>query len=152
VLSSRPGDAIAADINNQVNEILRTLDLTGWAVVVDGTMGALPDAAQSSGDDSLLTLGIAEEQNADLFAQVDADALDFAAARGAELVGMRVAEDGSLVPNPKPRWAITGGTRELLRGHRAPRNRGGLERQATWRRRARQLRLQRRARRDDRPH
>jgi hypothetical protein len=106
VPSSRPGDAIAADINNQVNEILRTLDLTGWAVIVDGTVGALRDAAQSSGHDSLLTLRIAEEQNADLFAQVDADALDFAAARGAELVGMRVAEDGSLVPNPKPRWAI----------------------------------------------
>ena len=98
-----------------MDEILRSLDLEGWAMIAGDATGAIQEAARSSGREALLTLGISEDDNVDLFSQVDAAALDFAAKRGAELVGMRIDDDGSLIPNPDARWAITDGTRELLR-------------------------------------
>jgi len=42
-------------------------------------------------------------------------AVDQARARAAELVGMRLMPDGSIIPNPNPVWAITDATREMLR-------------------------------------
>lgn len=48
--------------------------------------------------------------------QVNATALAWAKERAAELVGMRIEADGSLVVNPNAEWAISATTREALRG------------------------------------
>ncbi len=45
---------------------------------------------------------------------IDKYAQQFAHARAAELVGMRLV-DGKLVPNPNPKWAITESTRTAIR-------------------------------------
>src|SRR6185312_9831285 len=103
---------MADDTDKTVDEILRSLDLEGFAMIAGDATDAIRQAAQSGGREALMTLGIAEDDSADLFSQVDADALDFAAKRGAELVGMRIDEDGKLIANPDARWAITGGTRD----------------------------------------
>lgn len=42
-------------------------------------------------------------------------AIEYAKARGAELVGMRVLSDGSIVENPSAQWAISESTRDSLR-------------------------------------
>lgn len=49
------------------------------------------------------------------FTQPDLTAVDYAKRRSAELVGKRVLEDGSVVENPNPEWAITPGLREDIR-------------------------------------
>lgn len=54
--------------------------------------------------------------DASLFSDtVNADVADFAAMRAAELVGMRVLPDGTLVPSLNPDTAITEATRDLVR-------------------------------------
>lgn len=103
------------DTDKTVDDILRALNLEGWAAITGDATDAIRQAARAGGREALLTLGISEDDSADLFSQVDADALDFAAKRGAELVGMRIDEDGNLIVNPDARWAITDGTRALLR-------------------------------------
>lgn len=45
---------------------------------------------------------------------LDKRAQEFAHARGAELVGMRLV-DSEFVPNPNPTWAITESTRDAIR-------------------------------------
>ena len=45
---------------------------------------------------------------------LDEKAAEYATTRGAELVGMRVMPDGTLVPNPNPEWAISETTRDKV--------------------------------------
>lgn len=51
----------------------------------------------------------------DMFDVADQYGVDYGKARGAELVGMRVLEDGRIVRNPNPEWAITETTRNAIR-------------------------------------
>lgn len=53
--------------------------------------------------------------NANLISKINQIAADWADDRGAELVGMRFAEDGSLIENPNAQWRITDYTRDALR-------------------------------------
>jgi len=43
------------------------------------------------------------------------NAIDYARARAAEMVGMRLLPNGRLVPNPNPKWSIQDSTRDMLR-------------------------------------
>ena len=47
--------------------------------------------------------------------RINTEAVDYAASRGAEMVGRRYDEDGNLVDNPNADWAITETTRQVLR-------------------------------------
>jgi hypothetical protein len=48
------------------------------------------------------------------FGLTDQEAVDYAEARAAEMVGMRRMPDGSLVPNPNAEWAISKTVREKI--------------------------------------
>src|SRR6185436_1162198 len=50
-----------------------------------------------------------------LFDRMNQEAIDYAKARGAELVGMKYDSAGELVENPRASWAITESTRDGLR-------------------------------------
>lgn len=51
----------------------------------------------------------------DLTSLANPTATAWAKRRSAELVGMKILPDGSIVPNPDPKWAITESTREQIR-------------------------------------
>lgn len=108
--------ALSSDEEAQLAAVIASLDLAGFAVLVNGAAKILTDVAQASGKEALLTVGIADDSTTDLFNVVDADAAEFAAARGAELVGMRYTAEGELIENPRAEFAVTDGTREFLRG------------------------------------
>ncbi|HLW72167.1 MAG TPA: hypothetical protein VKS22_16275 [Candidatus Binataceae bacterium] len=108
--------AITPEDEARVSAILEQLDLSGWAVLVNGVTPLLGEVMRAGGSAALATLKIPAADELDLTNVVNADAAAFAAARGAELVGMRYDEAGALVANPDASWAITDSTRELLRG------------------------------------
>lgn len=96
-----------------LDEILAQLDFSSWAIVMAGTTNELTVAAVKAGKQVLTTLQLVDDSP--MFDVVDESAVVYATARGAEMVGMRVLEDGSLVPNPDAAYAITESTREFLR-------------------------------------
>lgn len=55
------------------------------------------------------------ETDSGMIQEVNTLARDFAKERAAELVGMRITEDGELIQNPNAEWAITETTRLRLR-------------------------------------
>jgi len=104
------------ETNALIDAILIEINLSGFAVVAPAAAKLIAEVAGSSGRAALLQVGIAEDTDIDLFNVVNDFAVDFADARGAELVGMKYNQWDELVPNPDAEWAITDGTRELLRG------------------------------------
>lgn len=102
-------------LDEQVQAILDALDFSGWTILANGITQHIKDAAGEGAATTLLALGLDETDDADVFDVVNEAALTFATNRGAELVGMKIGEDGALVANPDAEWAITDGTRELLR-------------------------------------
>jgi SPP1 gp7 family putative phage head morphogenesis protein len=72
----------------------------------------LSQVTQDGGRMGLMQLGVADEGITNF---VDENAVLYASTRAAELVGMKWV-NGKLVDNPRAEWAITDGTRELLRG------------------------------------
>lgn len=105
-------DPESEDIDGWLAQVMGALDFEGWVSMVPEIAGYLRDAAAVSGKKTLTQLGI--NAGADPFRIVNQWAVDFANDRAAELVGMKWIE-GEVVPNPDPRWAITEGTRTLLR-------------------------------------
>lgn len=80
----------------------------------------LPVEATESLDDAVragLSKGIAElgVTDAQLINKLNRVARDWASERAAEMVGMRYAADGGLIPNPNARWVIGDTTRFKLR-------------------------------------
>ena len=59
--------------------------------------------------------GVKANVSVDAFHQLDALALDFSQERAAELVGKKILDDGTVIDNPNPDWAITETTRNDLR-------------------------------------
>src|SRR5271169_6659431 len=108
--------ASQSDIDSAVAQILALITSKDFAVLANGTADLLGKVSEASGHDALLTLGFKEDTDSGLFDVVNDHVGDFAAKRGAELVGMKYDEDGELIVNPSAKWAITDGTRELLRG------------------------------------
>jgi len=102
-------------LDREVDAILAQLDLSGWTILANGVTQLIKEAAGEGAASTLLALGLDEKEDADVFSVANEAAVDFAERRGAELVGMKIDEGGNLIPNPNPKWAITDGTRALLR-------------------------------------
>jgi len=96
----------------QAQAVLDAVDLRGFDVVVDPTEALLQRVVAEAGKAQLADLGVGTP---DAFRQVNSDAVAYARARAAELVGRKRDEDGQLVDNPRAEFAITDGTREYLR-------------------------------------
>lgn len=75
----------------------------------------LQDVAVAGVEVSLADLGV---DMTELLSQASEEAIAWAEQRAANLVGMRVLEDGTIVPNPNSQWAIDettrGGIRDLV--------------------------------------
>lgn len=109
---SRVAPSLAKEVADDVHRLLASLDLSDWAVLVTPTERLLAAMATDGATTGLERLGL----DASLFSDtVNADVADFAATRAAELVGMRVLPDGTLVPSLNPDTAITEATRDLVR-------------------------------------
>jgi hypothetical protein len=83
----------------------------------DATMHDVADAmakAQVGAADHTIKQIDLDDPNAMLL-RINTKAVDYAAARGAELVGRRYDEDGNLIDNPDADWAITNTARNVLR-------------------------------------
>jgi hypothetical protein len=98
-----------------VDQVLAAVDMAGFTVLIDPTAQLLGDIGQRGATQALATLTLAVPTAAD-FALPNAAIVAAANARAAELVGMRTLPDGSVGENPNAAYAITDGTRELLRG------------------------------------
>lgn len=105
-------EKLTKGINGEADEILNELDLTDWIALVDGTQDQLTAAGDDGAKRALGELKISD--NGELFDQVHKEAVDFAKARAAELVGMRW-NGRELVANPSAQWAITESTRNGIR-------------------------------------
>lgn len=99
------------DHDNTVDIILASLDFADWQVLIDPTAEELAKVLDASGKSVLAQLSVKAE---DATNQVHQDALDYAQARAAELVGMKYV-DGQLIENPSAKWAITSSTRDMIR-------------------------------------
>lgn len=94
-------------------EAVRRLDLDGFAVLIDPTTEALEAVARFGAVRASQQLKLAVPKAED-FALPNDTVVQYAATRGAELVGKRVLDDGTIVDNPRPEYAITDGTRQML--------------------------------------
>lgn len=99
------------DAGDRAQAILDQLGLSDWTELVAWLTPSLQQVFLPSSHKALADLGIT---GSDLFDQLNDDAIDFARARAAELVGMKWVA-GRLVQNPDARWAITDSTRQWLR-------------------------------------
>jgi len=101
------------ETDDLAKKLLGQIDLSGWAVLVDPMAKELGRTMSESGKALLAQIGFGADDDA--FRIVDQAAVDFARDRAAELVGMRILNDGSIVENPDALYAITEGTRSMLR-------------------------------------
>ena len=83
-----------------------------WDDQRDALTALISGVARGAAKRAIATVGVNDQ---DLLDHADALAVAFAEERGAELVGMRVNEDGSVTPNPEAEWSISGATRDMLR-------------------------------------
>jgi hypothetical protein len=95
-----------------IGALLADDDFWDWGDLSDEVQPLLAGVAATAGESALSQLGLFD---AAVLAAVSADAVAYAEARGAELVGMRWV-NGKLVVNPNPKWAITDSTRDMIRG------------------------------------
>lgn len=104
-----------ADALDDADAIVNGLDLSNW---VELTPTLAPELARWYGRGATLVtmLGSGEGSgSSDTFHTVDEAAVDYAERRSAELVGMRVRDDGSVEPTKRPEYSITESTRNMLR-------------------------------------
>jgi DNA-binding transcriptional LysR family regulator len=88
------------------------VDLAAFDVLVNATPDELAAVMADSGKHAQIQLGIEDQEN--LVNQVNADALTYAKARAAEMVGKKWV-DGELIDNPNAEWVITDTTRDEIR-------------------------------------
>lgn len=107
-LGKAAGDSI-------VDDLLSQIDANSVGVAVSDSLDDYwRDVFREAGLAAVAEVGI--DQSEAIVSHLDQAAADYAKARGAELVGMRVLADGSVVVNPNAEWSISEGTRDLLRG------------------------------------
>lgn len=98
----------------EVARILASLGLD-WSSLAADVQSELQAIAADGGTEALAQLvAVGVSEDAVSVDQVNAAAVVYARDRSAELVGMRVAADGTLVENPNAEWAITDSTRSML--------------------------------------
>lgn len=101
---------VSDDRDALLKRILKALG-PEWFTLPDVLDDFLESAALSGVVEGMLQV---EVTDSDLLATVNSVARDWALQRGAELVGMRRLDDGTLIPNPDPKWAISTTTRDDL--------------------------------------
>ena len=96
----------------EIDQFVKDLDLSGWSALADPVeAGSLAvGAAAVRNVVSQLKVG-----DRDKITRATEEVVRQARQRGAELVGMRRLEDGTLIPNPNAKWTITKPTRKNLR-------------------------------------
>jgi hypothetical protein len=97
---------------DKVKAILSKLGLDDWDDLPELTRAALVAVFAEGGEAALKALDLKEPA---LFDRLNQEALDYAKARGAELVGMRYNAAGELVTNNRAEWAINESTRDGLK-------------------------------------
>lgn len=112
-ISLKAADAYAqvtkAD-DSEADRILRDLELD-WVGLVGSVGDSISETAQEAAKETLVKVGITDDA---IFGLVNQDALDYAKARAAGLVGKKTV-NGELVDNPNAAYAITETTRDELR-------------------------------------
>jgi hypothetical protein len=106
-------EAPDSDQVKRAAEIANGVDLSGLSILIDPTAEELKGAAQDAAGQVIVQFQ--ELDPHDLFERVNARAADWASERAAELVGMRVLDDGSVIENPNADYAITDSTRDRLK-------------------------------------
>ena len=97
-----------------VREILDSLDLDPFGQdVVDEISAELEAMYQRAASAGLAQVKL--EPTDEITNHLDEQAREYVAQRGAELVGKKVLDDGSVVDNPDAKWSIADTTREDLR-------------------------------------
>ncbi len=105
-----PNRAKAAGDQPPLDQVLTALQLSELQALAANFGTELSDVATDGVKQGAKQIGVQID-----FDAPNDDAVDWAKARGAELVGMKYDEDGNLVVNPNADMAITDGTREHLR-------------------------------------
>jgi hypothetical protein len=95
----------------KAKRIADELGIESWDELADTVKASLIVIYTEGGDAAIKALDM---EGSSLFDVLNQEALDYAKARGAELVGMKWV-DGELVINPRAEWAVTDATRDGLR-------------------------------------
>jgi hypothetical protein len=93
-------------------QIMDQIAELGLTLSHDDLMELIFQAAKQGGIAALVQIDV--EASEGITEQVNAQALEYAQERAAELVGKKWV-DGELIDNPKAEWAITESTRDFLR-------------------------------------
>jgi len=104
-----------AKLDADVAAALEALDLSGFAVLLNPTEAILAEMGLNGARQAMLSVKTLAPQ-AEAFALPSDAVQTWARSHAADLVGMRVLDDGRVVENPRPEFAITEATREQLRG------------------------------------
>lgn len=111
----------ASDAKAIAQSLVESIDFTAFDALPDEIFDPLERAYKSARSVAGIQVGEVldgatpdEAREAVNFNLVNEDAVDYAEARGAEMVGKRLV-DGELVDNPDARYVITDGTRDALR-------------------------------------
>jgi hypothetical protein len=112
-LAHHPGSAgklAKAGPNDDADAIVDGIKFDAWVKTAKALTPQYRAVAQNAGQTALVSLAIDSQ---DIFDLVNVLAADWADARAAELVGMKLdPATGQWVTNPNPKWAITQTTRE----------------------------------------
>lgn len=106
---------LSQDELDALEQIVSGIDFTGWAVLVGEVDPLLQEIVKDSSYAAIAQVGLDVSANPGVDGIVNTGAVDYAAERSAEMVGMRRDELGRLVPNPNAEWQITEGTRDSIR-------------------------------------
>jgi len=101
-----------AQTNDEVSRILALLGIDEWSELGQEVSSSLQLVFADAGTGALEDLTVAEQT---LVNALNQEAADYAASRGAELVGMKQLADGTFVVNPNAEFSIADTTREGLR-------------------------------------
>ena len=101
-------------IEEQVQEVLDSIDLDAFGQdVVDEISDELLAMYERAANAGLTQVKL--EPTDEIVRHLDEQAREYVAERGAELVGKKVLEDGSVIDNPDAKWSIADTTRDDLR-------------------------------------
>lgn len=93
--------------------IADALDLSSLDTIISPIGDELEILALDSARVAIAQIGV--DRQSDLVDRVNVRAVRLARDRAAELVGRRVLQDGTIIENPNPEWAITESTRSMVR-------------------------------------
>lgn len=103
------------ELQREIDEVIAAYELSDWVELVPYLQDSLATAGTEAAAIAFQAPAIAASGSiTGSFGQVNTAAVDYAADRAAEMVGMKWV-DGELVDNPDARWAITQSTRDWLR-------------------------------------